>query len=67
MKFIKSVSEHIKQRRTDGANAFWCLWGDILQDDNGIYYYQEYARENPRITTVNELPYKVKKYVLSIL
>ena len=67
MKYIKSINEQIKQRRFDGANAYWCLWGDILQDDNRNYFYKEYVKENPRITLVNELPTEVQKCILTLL
>lgn len=64
MKFVKEINLHIKQKRTDGANSFWCVWGEIYQDKNGIYYYTEYAKENPRTAKVNDLPIEVKEAIL---
>ena len=67
MKFIKSLNQSIPQRRNDGANAFWCVYGDIVQDENGELFYTEFSNDEPRIIPVNELPEEVKRYVLSEL
>lgn len=67
MKFIKSLSKSIQQKRTDGANSFWCVYGDIEQDENGVYFYTEYSKDEPRVIPVDELPDEVKRYVLSKL
>ena len=64
MKFIKTLSQSIKQKRNDGANAFWCVYGDIVQDKNGELFYTEFSKDEPRIVPVNELPDEVKRYVL---
>jgi len=39
MKHIMSINQHIQMRRTDGANAFWCMFGDIQQNEEGEFYY----------------------------
>jgi len=67
MKFIKSVNQSIKQKRTDGANAFWGIYGDIVQDENGVLFYTEFSNDEPRIIPVDELPDELKRYVLSEL
>ena len=67
MKFIKSVNKMISNNRIKGGNSFWNVWGDILQDYNGNYYYQEYAKENPRTALVSELPLEVQNYILSLI
>ena len=67
MKFIKSVNGMVNNNRVKGGNSFWNIWGDILQDDNGNYYYQEFVKENPRIALVSELPLEVQNYILSTL
>jgi len=67
MKLIKSVSQSIQRKTSDGSNSFWCVYGDIVQDKNGVYYYTEYSKDEPRIIPVDELPDEVKRYVLSEL
>jgi len=67
MKHIMPINQHIKQRRTDGANAFWCMLRDIQQSEGGELYYTEYTMENPRSVKVDDLPEECKKVVLKIL
>jgi len=67
MKNIMPINQHVQQRRTDGANAFWCMLGDIQQNEEGEYYYTEYTMENSRSVLVNELPKECKKVVLKLL
>ena len=65
MEFIKSVNQQIRMKRNDGGNSFWCLWGDIEKDENGQYFYTEYAKENPRSININDCADEVKNYLLS--
>ena len=40
MKHIMSINQHIQMRRTDGANAFWCMFGDIQQNEEVNFIIQ---------------------------
>jgi len=67
MKNIMPINQHIQMRRTDGANAFWCMFGNIHQNEEGEFYYTEYTMENPRSVKVDDLPEECKKVILKLL
>ena len=34
------INQHIQMKRTDGANAFWCMFGDIQQNEEVNFIIQ---------------------------
>lgn len=67
MNLIISVNQQIKCNIMGGGNSFYVLFGDIFQDEQGNYFYTEYAKENPQTIAVNNMPEECKNYVLSII
>jgi len=67
MKNIMPINQHIQMKRTDGANGYWCMFGNIQISEGGEFYYTEYTMENPRSVKIDDLPEECKKVVLKIL
>lgn len=63
MKTIKSINQQIEVKSNNGGNGFYVLYGEIKRNENGEYFYTEFARENPRTIPVNEMPEEVKEYL----